>query len=64
MTPRRLVGGLVDSIEGMRWVDAGPLANARLTEPLTALVISINRRYKVKEAGFRISGREGWGTPP
>ena len=59
---KRRVGELVDSVEGMRWVDAGPLANARLTEPLTALVISINRRYKVKDAGFRISGREEWGA--
>jgi 8-hydroxy-5-deazaflavin:NADPH oxidoreductase len=61
---KRLIGGLIESVEGLRWVDAGPLANARLTEPLTPLVISINRRYKVRDAGFRISGREEWGTPP
>lgn len=61
---KRHIGGLVGSVEGLRWVDAGPLANARLTEPLTPLVISINRRYKVRDAGFRISGREEWGTPP
>lgn len=60
---KRLVGGLIDSIEGLRWVDAGPLANARLTEPLTPLLISVNRRYKVRDAGFRISGREEWGAP-
>ena len=60
---KRLVGELIDSVPGMRWVDAGPLANARLTEPLTALIISINRRYKVREGGFRITGRESWGAP-
>lgn len=61
---KRLIGRLIDSVEGMRWIDAGPLANARLTESLTPLVISINRRYKLRDAGFRISGRDGWGAPP
>lgn len=60
---KRLVGELIDSVPGMRWVDAGPLANARLTEPLTALIIAINRRYKVRDGGFRITGRESWGAP-
>ena len=57
------VGSLVQDIPGMRWVDCGPLSNARITENLTALLISINRRYKVKDSGFRIVGREGWGGP-
>jgi NADPH-dependent F420 reductase len=60
---KRLVGELIGSVPGMRWVDAGPLANARLTEPLTALIISINRRYKVRDGGFRITGRDTWGVP-
>lgn len=60
---KRLVGELIDSVPGMRWVDAGSLANARLTEPLTALIIAINRRYKVRDGGFRITGRESWGAP-
>ena len=60
---KRAVGELIGSVPGMRWVDAGPLANARLTEPLTPLVITINRRYKVRDAGFRITGRESWGVP-
>jgi NADPH-dependent F420 reductase len=60
---KRLVGELIDSVPGMRWVDAGPLANARLTEPLTPLIITINRRYKLRDGGFRITGRESWGAP-
>jgi hypothetical protein len=24
----------------------------------------VNRRYKIKDSGFRIVGREGWGSPP
>lgn len=60
---KRLVGDLIDSVPGVRWVDAGPLANARLTEPLTPLIIAINRRYKVRDGGFRITGRASWGEP-
>jgi len=55
------IGSLVEDIPGMRWVDCGPLANARITETLTALLISINRRYKIQDSGFRIVGREDWG---
>lgn len=60
---KRVVGALIDSVPGMRWIDAGPLANARLTEPLTPLIITINRRYKLRDGGFRITGREAWGAP-
>jgi NADPH-dependent F420 reductase len=37
-------------------VDAGPLANATVIEGLTALLIGINIRNKVKESGIRITG--------
>jgi NADPH-dependent F420 reductase len=57
------IGGLVDRIEGMRWVDCGPLSMARVVEPLTATLISVNRRYRVRGAGFRLSGRDAWGAP-
>jgi NADPH-dependent F420 reductase len=43
---------------GMRGLDAGPLQNAVVVEGLTAVLISINRRYKVKGAGIRITGLE------
>jgi NADPH-dependent F420 reductase len=39
-----------------RGVDAGPLANAIVAEGLTALIIGINKRYKVRGAGIRITG--------
>jgi NADPH-dependent F420 reductase len=58
-----LIGELVTSIPGMRWVDCGPLPNARITETLTPLLISVNRKYKTHEAGFRIVGRDAWGDP-
>ncbi|HLV43769.1 MAG TPA: NADPH-dependent F420 reductase [Aggregatilineales bacterium] len=46
---------LVEAV-GTRGVDAGPLANAVVAESLTALLIAVNRRYKVKSAGIRITG--------
>jgi len=57
------VGGLVDQIPRLRWVDAGDLTQARIVETLTALLISINRGYKIHDAGFRITGRGSWGVP-
>jgi hypothetical protein len=57
------VGGLIEGIPGMRWVDCGGLQMARIAETLTPLLISINGRYRT-HAGFRIEGRETWGAPP
>jgi 8-hydroxy-5-deazaflavin:NADPH oxidoreductase len=57
------VGTLIEGIPGMRWVDCGRLEMARVAEPLTALLVSINRAYKVKDSGFRIVGRDVWGVP-
>ncbi len=41
---------------GMRGIDAGPLANAIVAESLTPVLVGINKRYKVKGAGIRITG--------
>jgi 8-hydroxy-5-deazaflavin:NADPH oxidoreductase len=46
---------LIAQIDGLRPVDCGPLEMARITEQLTALIISINVRNKVK-AGIKITG--------
>jgi predicted dinucleotide-binding enzyme len=37
-------------------VDCGDLEVARILEQLTPMLISINKRYKVKHSGIRISG--------
>jgi hypothetical protein len=34
-----------------------------VAEPLTALLVAINRAYSVKDSGFRIVGRDAWGAP-
>jgi NADPH-dependent F420 reductase len=57
------VGSIVDLVPGLRWVDCGPLAMARIVEPITAVLISVNRRYGIKDAGVRMSGRQSWGSP-
>lgn len=41
---------------GLRAIDVGPLSNAGPLEGITALLATINRRYKVKGAGVRITG--------
>jgi NADPH-dependent F420 reductase len=46
----------VEAIPGCRYVDGGKLENARIVEAMTALLIGINRRYKIKHSGIRITG--------
>jgi len=41
---------------GMRGIDAGPLANSAVSEGLTAVLIGVNIRHKVKGSGIRITG--------
>ena len=60
---KAVVGSLIGDIPGMRWVDCGGLQMARIAEGLTPLLISINARYKVRESGFRVIGRDVWGDP-
>ncbi len=43
-------------VAGMRGLDAGPLQNAVVVEGLTAVLIGINIRYKVRGSGVRITG--------
>lgn len=49
---------LVEAIGGARYVDAGPLANARIVESMTALLVGINIRHKIPGSGIRITGLE------
>ncbi len=41
---------------GVRPVDAGPRANARILERMTVLAVHLNRRYKSNGARFRVVG--------
>lgn len=41
---------------GLRSWHVGPLANSAAAEALTSLMIQLNRRYKLGQAGIRVSG--------
>jgi NADPH-dependent F420 reductase len=47
---------LIRRIPGLRPVDCGELELARIIEQLTALLISVNKRYKIKHSGIRLTG--------
>jgi NADPH-dependent F420 reductase len=49
------VAGLAERLVEGRAVDAGRLEVARWLEPLTAVLLNVNRRYKVS-AGVRVTG--------
>jgi NADPH-dependent F420 reductase len=60
------VAEILQRIPGLRCVDAGRLEMARITETLTALMISINAKYRA-QAGIRIANlpdhpHEAWPT--
>jgi predicted dinucleotide-binding enzyme len=59
---KKVIGSLIEDIDGMRWVDVGRLQMARIAETMTPLLVSVNGRYKIHEAGFRMTGRETWGA--
>lgn len=62
---KREAAELIERIPGLRCVDCGRLEMARITESLTALLISVNGRYKA-HAGIRLTGLEGkdlWPDP-
>jgi 8-hydroxy-5-deazaflavin:NADPH oxidoreductase len=50
-----IVKELIEAIPRLRFVDAGALSNAKLVEPLTALLIGINHRYDTDRAGIKIT---------
>ena len=62
--PRERVMALCGLIPGLRGINGGPLANARIVEAMTALLIGFNIRYKVPEGlGWRLNRLAGVGRP-
>jgi NADPH-dependent F420 reductase len=53
---KKKLAALVVLIPGLRALDAGPLEMSRICESVTALLISLNRRYKTRHSGMRITG--------
>jgi NADPH-dependent F420 reductase len=54
-TAKKKVMGLVEEIQYMRALDGGGLINSRITEAMTALLITINKQYKA-HSGISITG--------
>lgn len=52
---KKVVGELASSM-GLRSIDVGALTNAGPLEGITAVLATINRRYKIKNSGIRITG--------
>ncbi|MFB6676673.1 hypothetical protein ACFCWG_30460 [Streptomyces sp. NPDC056390] len=52
-----MAADLARAITGRDGIDAGALRMARHLEPLTATLISINKRYKTR-SGIRVVGLE------
>lgn len=50
------VAQLVRRIPNLRPVDVGDLEMARIVEQLTPLLISTNKRHKIKHSGIRLTG--------
>ncbi len=49
------VAKLIELIDGLRAVNAGPLEMARIVESLTPMLIAVNSRYKT-HAGIKLTG--------
>ncbi len=55
---KQTVFPFIKLIPGLRPIDAGPLEMSSIVEGITALLISVNRRYRVPHSGVRITGLE------
>jgi 8-hydroxy-5-deazaflavin:NADPH oxidoreductase len=55
---RQAVVGLAEAM-GLRAWHAGPIDNSAVAESLTSVLIFMNRFYKIKGAGMRITGEPG-----
>jgi 8-hydroxy-5-deazaflavin:NADPH oxidoreductase len=53
---KQIASELAGKIPGARALSGGKLENARIVESLTALLIGMNMRYKVRSAGIRFTG--------
>jgi NADPH-dependent F420 reductase len=47
----RLIG-----LAGLRGVEAGPIAQTRIIEAMTGVLIKVNKNYGIKSAGLRVTG--------
>jgi 8-hydroxy-5-deazaflavin:NADPH oxidoreductase len=53
---KKIVFEIGRAIPNVRCIDAGVLENSRTVEQLTALLVSLNVKYNIKNAGLRVTG--------
>jgi 8-hydroxy-5-deazaflavin:NADPH oxidoreductase len=53
---REVASELAEKIPGVRALNGGALENARVLEQITALLITLNIKYRVRAAGIRVTG--------
>lgn len=51
---RKEIMSLIEKIETLRPIDAGPLREGETIERLVPFLINVNKRYKVKDSGLKI----------
>jgi hypothetical protein len=55
--PRKRIMALCELVPGLRGIDGGPIANARIAESITAMLIGLNIRYRISDGtGIRFTG--------
>jgi len=52
---KKIVKELAEKIPGVKGIDCGALENARIIEKITPLLINLNMKNKIKNAGIRIT---------
>lgn len=53
---KKTVSELVKAIPGLRYLDTGRLENSRTIEQITSLLVSLNIKYGINNAGVKITG--------
>ena len=55
--PRKRIMALCELVPGLRGIDGGAIANARIAESISALLIGLNIRYRASDgSGIRFTG--------
>ncbi|ADP77979.1 reduced coenzyme F420:NADP oxidoreductase [Methanothermus fervidus DSM 2088] len=57
---KKIVMELAEKIPGVRAIDCGPLENSKIIEKITPLLITLNIRNNINNAGIRITGLKKW----
>ncbi|MGZ4937202.1 MAG: NADPH-dependent F420 reductase [Halobacteriota archaeon] len=56
-TPKQVIMGLVNDIDGLAPFDAGPLEASSMVESITPLLINVSARNKMKNTSIRVIGQ-------